>query len=134
MDDRCHLHVYYHPPRVARRLEQLPKGFSPFKIIGQSQVALYRNKLHGIGDGFEHKEPFELLRLLLAEVKANGFAKDLNGGGLLGIADEKLKHPRHRAMRSPLNKVQMLALLLLTSLANHGIYLMVGDELPHIRC
>eukprot|EP01084_Bolivina_argentea_P133093 234870_1 len=117
LDDRCHLFVYIHPPRVARRRSNLPNGFNQFvfhklNYTYEESVWDNRNKLQ-----IEEKSENELLALLMKEVKTNQFGNDLilpSGNSIIDIVDEKLKHKRHIAMGSPLNKPLMLAVILYT--------------------
>eukprot|EP01084_Bolivina_argentea_P285381 489370_1 len=119
VDDRCHLAIFAHPPRVDRKKSNLPQGFHSFVFNNDGKCktsSFYRREarrdLH-----LSLKPENELLHLLMNEVKINNFGDDLvmpNGHSLIEIVDEKLKHPRHIAMKSPLNKPLMLSIILYT--------------------
>eukprot|EP01084_Bolivina_argentea_P052218 95931_1 len=124
LDDRCHVEIYLHPPRVQHKKSNLPKGFHSFVLDVSSDNPHFEVSTTDIKIQEAQKEldldtktENELLQLLIEEVNQNGYKQDLtqpNGHSLLEIVDLKLKHPRHIAMKSPLNRAEMLSLILYT--------------------
>eukprot|EP01083_Nonionella_stella_P113529 334731_1 len=119
LDDCCHLQIYSHPPRVGQRKSNLPQGFHPFTFDedGAQNLLMTQRREAAQGLNLEDKTENALLELLVNELKKNKFGDDLimpSGHSLLEVVDEKLKHPRHIAMKSPLNKPLMLSIVLYT--------------------
>eukprot|EP01084_Bolivina_argentea_P056503 103413_1 len=117
INDQCHVRVYCHPPRIEQRKKS---GYHPFKFSGIASGGIVvsdaiDNAQKGLN--LDQKKENELLSLLIAEIKRNKFEKDLkrsDGTLLLDIAKQKLNHSRHIAMKSPLNAVEMLSIILYT--------------------
>eukprot|EP01084_Bolivina_argentea_P258427 435671_1 len=121
LKDRCHIMIYNHPPR-GRQKQELKEGINSFCLNDEwaENVPLF-----AVTDEckINYTEEDGFLSLLVEEIIDNGFEKDLclcsddlkiNNYTLMDIVDEKLKCKRHRRMGSPLNRSEMLSLLLYT--------------------
>eukprot|EP01084_Bolivina_argentea_P273425 465754_1 len=118
VDDRCHIKLYRHPPR--RRNIELCENLHQF-ILNKNQD---ENRDTFIpSDRYIINNNANVLKELIKEVKSNGFESDLfisdedhkNGDySLLQVVDKKINCRRHRMMGSPLNKAEMLALVMYT--------------------
>eukprot|EP01083_Nonionella_stella_P231644 817854_1 len=122
-DDRAHIKLYRHPPRRNQNM-----------LINENMHHfVYKNQLVESVEPVEDKQQYDeteengikngYLQCLIQEVISNGFKRDLclneidfeNGRySLLSIVEEKLKHPKHCKMGSPLDRGNMLALVLYT--------------------
>eukprot|EP01083_Nonionella_stella_P133551 406029_1 len=129
--DRCHLKLFRHPPRT-RNIE-LAKNIKSFIFNKQKKAnhALHKPS-NDRGDWKHHTMLRGFLKLLIDEVICNGYKRDLcmkcsnnygckhdvydsnNQYSILKVVDEKMKHHRHKLMGQPLNKGQMLAIVLYT--------------------
>eukprot|EP01083_Nonionella_stella_P075630 205670_1 len=122
LDDRCHVHIYKHPPRKRQiKLAQNTKSLifndahhknHPLYVPTDIEQELYQNNEN---DGYLHA--------LLWEVIQNGFKSDLcltetdekdDTYSILTIVDDKMSAKRHILMGSPLDRGQMLSLILYT--------------------
>eukprot|EP00486_Rosalina_sp_Unknown_P014863 CAMPEP_0201594142 /NCGR_PEP_ID=MMETSP0190_2-20130828/191545_1 /ASSEMBLY_ACC=CAM_ASM_000263 /TAXON_ID=37353 /ORGANISM="Rosalina sp." /LENGTH=447 /DNA_ID=CAMNT_0048053629 /DNA_START=34 /DNA_END=1377 /DNA_ORIENTATION=- len=118
--DQAHIRIYDHPPRIEQNMSMLPSNFNPFAFGNEDEGKfVLQEKIDDAQKGLdlEQKTENELLELLIKEINNNKYGDDLkrNGGkSLIDIAAEKLKHPRHVAMNSPLNKLEMLSIVLYT--------------------
>eukprot|EP01083_Nonionella_stella_P011236 31934_1 len=125
IDDKCHMVIYRHPPRtrnieLARNLHSFI--FNKLKIDNQP---LYKPDQED-KEQFEYNAKDGFLEALIAEVKDNKFAYDLclecgdsdeckhSEHSILKIVDEKMNHTRHKQIRLPLRRDEMLALILYT--------------------
>eukprot|EP01084_Bolivina_argentea_P096781 173987_1 len=117
LNDLCHVKLYRHPPR--NRNVQLPQNVNPLII----------NKTHEQNNKFCVQPIFNehaLLSELIDEVTCNGFKYDLcleckqndqckhNQCSILEIVDNKMGSFRHKSMGMPLNRGEMLSLILYT--------------------
>ena len=137
LTDECHMKLYRHPPRT--RVVKLTENIHRFvvnrygwnsalgKIDYCCNLGLYnptdkdRKKCNYNGyDGY--------LWALIDEVKSNGYKYDLclecgvydncqhKECSLLDIVNNKMKHIRHKKVKSPLNRGEMLSLILYTGM------------------
>ena len=132
LEDRCHVKLYRHPPRNCKtKTDQylIPfsfnEGWSDIKELYKPSID--DNKEYEINEGY--------LEHLIAEVIKNGYEDDLYlededeeeedelylGDDdefelypIMDIVKEKLQCNRHKLMGSPLNKAEMLAVILYT--------------------
>eukprot|EP01084_Bolivina_argentea_P015317 28630_1 len=119
LDDTCHMKLYRHPPR--NRQIELSKNMHAF-IVNRKEED--NQEVYWPTDDDEKKYNYTkrngYLQALIEEVIDNGFkyvlgAQNQNGTySLLKIVDEKMECVRHKAMCLPLNRAQMLALILYT--------------------
>eukprot|EP01084_Bolivina_argentea_P310097 536486_1 len=120
IEDRCHLLLYRHPPRT--RQLNLTRNFHPFKMNNnhESNIPLYEPDIIG---QIKWNENNGYLMSLLNEVSKNGFTKDLclsdddyknDNYSILSTVNNKLSCQRHKLMGNPLNRGEMLALILYT--------------------
>eukprot|EP01084_Bolivina_argentea_P285387 489380_1 len=119
LNDQCHLRIFGHPPRMNL-------SYHPFKFVSgyvdENIMYNYAEIVPQIQEAqaglkLDQQTEDKLLELLINEIKNNGFANDLNRNknkSLLDVAKEKLKHPRHIAMKSPLKLVEMFSIVLYT--------------------
>ena len=137
VSDLCHMKLYRHPPR-SRRVDLAenvramivnqdrrnlaldePSSWTHSWCVQEDEAGRKLTRLCFTHSCYVVQNTVEDLKLLLAEVRKNGFASDLrlfeDGSSILDVVDKKLKHPRHLAMEHPLNHVGMLALVLYTS-------------------
>ena len=121
VSDKCHLRIYDHPPREQKK--SYSSKYHPFAFFEVSEIEKNWNDLEAkISEiqkkyDLKGKKESELLELLIQEMKKNGFESNLNRSkdvSLIDIAKQKLKHPRHIAMKSPLNVVEMFSIVLYT--------------------
>eukprot|EP01084_Bolivina_argentea_P075898 137541_1 len=123
--DQCHMKLYRHPPR-ARNIK-LSDNLNPL-IIHKSQkqnYALY-SPTHKDCKKYEYNKINGYLNALMVEVILNGYKSDLclecgitdkcihKQYSILQIVDQKMNHIRHISVESPLNRAEMLALILYT--------------------
>ncbi len=113
------MQLYSHPPR--NRRIKLPEGFNPLSF---SKYAYSDTRLHKPSSAERDLENQKdgYLSELIDEVLENGFEKDItlnpflsfdrNSNSILKIVDDKLEHPRHISLGKPLNRAEMLALIL----------------------
>eukprot|EP01084_Bolivina_argentea_P114312 203544_1 len=120
LDDRCHIKLYRHPPR-ARQIT-LSEDTNPFVINrnNDENYALYRPSFVD-NIGLNGKDGY--LKQLIVEVVKNGFKSDLcltnddtesNIYSIIDIVDHKMYSKRHVLMGCPLNRAEMLSLILYT--------------------
>eukprot|EP01084_Bolivina_argentea_P202728 346325_1 len=122
ISDECHMKLYRHPPRTRTvKLSETVNSFICNKYKAQNhrrfepdQNKYYNDEL----DGY--------LYPLIYEVQKNGFASDLclecgvndtcthNDYSILQIVNDKMNHIRHKTVGKPLNRAEMLALILYT--------------------
>eukprot|EP01083_Nonionella_stella_P051332 136252_1 len=131
IDDRCHLKLYRHPPR--RRNIRLSENLKPLVINKKQEdnhpIILMNvfNPDRDFVNDYEYSAINGYLGALMEEVISNGYRYDLctecgandnckhSDFSLLRIVDEKLNHPRHKAMMDkPLRRDHMLSLILYT--------------------
>eukprot|EP01084_Bolivina_argentea_P179121 309539_1 len=127
LKDRCHIAIYRHHPRgkvLRGREKQLDDGINSFCLNDEwaENVPIYHPTVEDKKENdYNDKDVF--LNLLLKEVIENGFKSDLclndedekkDNYSLLMVVNEKLKSKRHKIMGSPLNRAEMLSLLLYT--------------------
>eukprot|EP01084_Bolivina_argentea_P208790 355834_1 len=121
LNDLCHITIYRHPPRSGRMIsisEQKDEINSfCFNDTWSANCALWRP---------EYFEEDGYLKLLMNEVIKNGYKSDLclycrdndecnhKEYTLMEIVEKKLNCTRHQLMGSPLNKAEMLSILLYT--------------------
>ena len=112
-DDKCHLAIFRHPPRNDR----------------QARMSQNANKLIIIDKATKIQEAKKMdykIEDLIFEVCNNGYKSDLylydaalsswfNFFTLLYVANEKMDSIYHKKLKSPLNRAEMLALILYTS-------------------
>lgn len=127
--DRCHVHLFAHPPR--NRSVILPEGFSPFSFDsgGSNQHPNWDDwAAQAFSASWEAQiSDEEQLAALVDEVERNGYGDDLatvDGGSLLAVVDRKMEHPRNHTAgheekdaartRIVTSRGQMLALVLYT--------------------
>eukprot|EP01084_Bolivina_argentea_P273426 465756_1 len=127
LKDRAHVIIYKHPPRGRRGIANnndddheinsfcLNDDWSENKALYDPTEQDRKESECNDKDGF--------LKLLIREVVDNGFKSDLclteehektNTYSLMSIVNDKLNCMRHKRMGSPLNKAEMLAILLYT--------------------
>eukprot|EP01084_Bolivina_argentea_P152496 266017_1 len=122
LTDRCHIAIFKHP---RRRQKRLPIGVGTFcwNEIFAEHMPLYKVN-HADKKKCNDNKQDGYLQFLLQEVINNGYKSDLclneenkknDGCTLMTIVEQKLKLKRHKLMGSPLNKAEMLSLLLYTS-------------------
>ena len=117
LDDRCHIKLYPHPPRTDRQIRMTE---DVAKVIINTHHEQNRDICaQYIGHN-------SALGALLSEVIVNGYKNDLflsntteeeyknDQYTIMKIGDQKMNHPRHKALGSPLTRAQMLALILYT--------------------
>eukprot|EP01084_Bolivina_argentea_P047126 86821_1 len=124
LDDRCHVKLYNHPPRTRRQLE-LSENMNSLIVNTEykQNYGLYKPTDEDILK-YNYNEKDGFINALIEEVTTNGFKNDLclectkncthSEFSLLLIVAEKLQHIRHKQMGTPLNRSQMLALVLYT--------------------
>ena len=109
-DDQCHMMIYKHPPRGRRQME-LASNMNKLLMIERAQL---------IGKQVKHSSN---LVLLINEVIKNGYKRDLclndsdyrnNYFSILKIVNEKMDDVRHKQLRSPLTRAEMLSLIMYT--------------------
>eukprot|EP01084_Bolivina_argentea_P244069 408963_1 len=121
LDDKCHVKLFRHPPR--RRTIKLEENIKQFMInqhFYDNQDVYVPTPQDGI---WFYNEQDGYLNALIFEVIYNGYKADLclqtedldnDEFSILRIVDEKMKAKRHQIMDSPLNRAQMLAIILYT--------------------
>eukprot|EP01083_Nonionella_stella_P066595 175494_1 len=123
LDDRCHMKIFRHPPR--KRQIELSKNLHPLTINKKEEDnhSLY---YPSEDDKKQYDETTGFLDALVNEIIDNGFKSDLclrcgpsdncqhDEHSLLQIVNEKMNCKRHKSMGSPLNKAEMLSLVLYT--------------------
>merc|ERR1711933_597271 len=116
--------IYRHPPRVHNGKTTTEKvnnsKICNFKISQQREYSYVPTDEEE--KSFDEKDGY--LQYLLKEVINNGFENDLyipedekrkkNNPSILKIVDEKMNHEKHKAMGCPLNRAEMLSLVLYT--------------------
>eukprot|EP01084_Bolivina_argentea_P065973 120262_1 len=124
LKDRCHIMIYTHPPRNRRKSSGLAENIKSFcmKNNWAANVPLYHpNEEDKKGSNFNERNGF--LKPLINEVITNGFKSDLcitdqdavnNNYSILQFVNEKLNCMRHKLMGSPLNRAEMLSIILYT--------------------
>eukprot|EP01083_Nonionella_stella_P200796 735028_1 len=131
--DRCHLKLYTHPPRNNRQI-RMAEGTAELILSDEQQLEYGDRRLIPIKCMYDDDEFDRTCTLaLIAEVINNGYKNDLFVGHgndddtksndcsidyshytIMQIVEDKLRHPRHKQLGSPLNKSQILALILYT--------------------
>eukprot|EP01084_Bolivina_argentea_P288778 495703_1 len=119
LNDRCHITIYTHPPRdrARGRGREIAQGINSFSLNDEwaENVPLYRPT------GIEKKDG--CLNCFLTEIINNGYKSDLclcdddlknDEYTLMNIVDSKLNCMRHKKMGCPLNRSEMLSLILYT--------------------
>eukprot|EP01084_Bolivina_argentea_P009661 18028_1 len=129
LKDRCHALIYKHPPRdtdrAARaRQKGLPDGINSFCL--NDEWAENKPLYHPTNEdekGSNYNDINGYLKPLIKEIVDNGYKSDLclndddeknNLYSIMSVVNAKLKCMRHRLMGSPLNRAEMLSLLLYT--------------------
>ena len=138
--DRCHVMIYKHPPRggIRAREKELGQGINSFCLndeFAENEPLHYPAEEDKIDYGWDKRINIEwsekngFLRSLMDEVIVNGYKTDLckvcpNGYNLeckhddysiMEIVDNKLQCMRHKLMGSPLNRAEMLSIILYTA-------------------
>eukprot|EP01084_Bolivina_argentea_P163836 284954_1 len=115
--DRCHIKLYRHPPRTNRQIRMTENVDKLIVHTAHGQNRSISTQYTGFNDA---------LSALINEVIENGYKSDLflsnttdeqykrNEYTIMQIVDEKMHHPRHKQLGLPLNKSQMLAVVLYT--------------------
>ena len=126
LDDKCHIKLYNHPPRNNRQIK-LSKNINSFIIntnYKQNHPVYEPTQIDKIIYKYNDNDGY--INALIKEVIKNGYKYDLclecNIGdkckhsklSLLSIVDEKLNHIRHKQIGKPLNKGEILSLILYT--------------------
>ncbi len=115
IEDLCHVQLFRHTPRSAHRILKFEKYINAFIIntnwsdnypIYKPTATDKQKYFWNAKDGF--------LNALLGEMERNGFKSDITNENILSIVEDRLQCLRHKAMGSPLNKCQMMALVLYT--------------------
>eukprot|EP01084_Bolivina_argentea_P310481 537291_1 len=130
LDDLCHNQIYDHPPRRRQSMPVKPLDCHSFLFTQETEECKssiqhglcmcqqsHKYHQHYLENAPNYSSDDELLKLLIKEVKKNGFKKDLylnDGTSLVKVAEKKFFHKRHVAMGQPLNKAYMLSILLYT--------------------
>eukprot|EP01084_Bolivina_argentea_P005387 10166_1 len=116
LNDRCHVQIYRHPPRNNR---QIKLSDNMNELIVNKEWKECNNYLYEPTD----EDDKIGLEALIDEVIRNGFKRDLclndedyknDEYSIMKIVDDKLNHIRHRQIGSPLNRAEMLSLILYT--------------------
>eukprot|EP01084_Bolivina_argentea_P286352 491198_1 len=121
LKDICHIKLFRHPPRCRGiKLQQNTNSL----IINHDKEDNHPIYEPTSDDEKKHSANGEdgYLNALIEEVVLNGYKKDLcltndideEKYSILNIVDEKLKSHRHKLMGCPLNRGEMLALILYT--------------------
>eukprot|EP01084_Bolivina_argentea_P085363 154268_1 len=129
LDDRCHVKLYRHPPRNCSqiKLKEYHAAFTVHSDFCNVHDVHEPNKI------FYNKRDGYLIPLI-QEVINNGYTNDLcvscqtgedckhDGYSILKVVNNKLRSSRHRKMGYPLNRGEMLSLLLYTGCdCNHNL-------------
>ena len=133
LDDNCHMKIYRHPPRT--RNIKLAENINSL-IINKKKEQNHKRYWPTDEDeqkyGYNDKDGF--LKALIEEVINNGYKYDLcleckqgdeckhDEYSILQIVDDKMKHIRHKAMASPLNRGEMLSLILYTGFVVYCLF------------
>eukprot|EP01084_Bolivina_argentea_P004935 9346_1 len=121
--DQCHMQLYRHPPRNKIELKQSNANMYSFAFLKNMNnekrtplIDLYEptndenTKYWNNTDGW--------LQPLIQEIKANGCESVMTmpetGDSLMSAVEDKMKHMRHIQLGCPLNKAEMLAIILYT--------------------
>eukprot|EP01084_Bolivina_argentea_P271297 461584_1 len=127
LEDRCHIKLYRHPPRTRTKLTSSPEINSFCLNNGWSENESLYKPTQDDKKEFEYNEKDGYLKALIKEVIDNGFRSDLFVAGddpndekdddysLLQVVENKLNCVRHKQMGSPLNRAEMLSIILYTS-------------------
>eukprot|EP01084_Bolivina_argentea_P017723 33069_1 len=122
LKDRCHMALYLHPPR--RRQIKLAENINSL-ILNKSRTDNHK-LFHPEQQTFSCSANIKSTVGLIQEVIENGYKYDLclecspidkcehKDYSMLSIVDNKLQHFRHRSIRQPLNRAEMLSLVLYT--------------------
>eukprot|EP01084_Bolivina_argentea_P282502 483583_1 len=125
IDDRCHVKLFRHPPRTRRIKLQENIHSLIINTNWYENVKLHDPILEEY-DVYNWNKLDGFLTALINEVIKNGFLYDLcvecgqndeckhDEYSLLNIADDKINHHRHKLVQSPLNRSEMLSLILYT--------------------
>eukprot|EP01084_Bolivina_argentea_P015318 28634_1 len=121
-DDRCHTALYRHPPRNRNiGLSANINALVVHKKFSQNHATYVPTNEDQKQYNYTDKNGY--LEALIAEVVDNGYKRDLclsdedfqnDKYSLLDIVDSKMKARRHLLMGSPLNRAEMLSLILYT--------------------
>eukprot|EP01084_Bolivina_argentea_P296275 510235_1 len=122
LNDRCHVMIFTHPPRG--RSIKLSEGIKSFCFNDTwcENTSLYHPTLDD-AEKVKYKKNDGFLKSLIEEVVKNGYKKDLCLGvddekhdnySLLSVVNQKMNCLRHQMMGSPLNRSEMLSLILYT--------------------
>ena len=123
LKDRCHVQIYRHPPRYRKSKpsddihsfclnDDWNENIPSYKPTQKDEKKYEYNK----HDGY--------LKALIEEVTSNGYRDDLylkpdddrksDNYAIMNIVKSKLNCMRHKQMGSPLNKAEMLSIILYT--------------------
>ena len=109
--DSCHMYLYKHPPR-SNRIQKLSSNVNSLIVNKKNK---HNHKIYEPTLFDKEKYKFNaqdgFLYALIEEVKLNGFENDLKYIRLDEI-DNKLHCDKHKLLGSPLNRGQMLSLIL----------------------
>eukprot|EP01084_Bolivina_argentea_P075899 137543_1 len=121
-NDMCHMKLFKHPPR--NRNIQLAENMHSFVL--HKKIEQNRSVYEPTDDDdtvYESNNKNGYLNALISEVILNDFERDLclnmtdfkeHEYSILNIVDAKMRSQRHKEMNSPLNRGEMLALILYT--------------------
>ena len=134
-EDLCHVHLYRHPPR--QEIIALRSNLNAL-VINENEDEnhpLYEPSANDKAK-YQWDEENGYLNALIEEVKRNRYEECLQFDdendekqALLSVVDEKLNCLRHKKMSSPLNRAQMLALILYTgAVINHKMCAKQRDD------
>eukprot|EP01084_Bolivina_argentea_P044961 82753_1 len=119
-NDQCHVKMYKHPPRRRINLLENQEMFNiNHSYIDNAGIYTPTDDDYKVYD-FTTENGF--LRALLQECASNGFEKDLylpdddtkTDYSIMKIVEDKMDHPRHKLLTSPLNKGEMLSVIMYT--------------------
>ena len=132
ISDQCHMILYRHPPRT--RHVKLAENINSLLINGANwdNHELYEPTGEDMHK-YSHNKKNGYLKALISETKSNNFGYDLclscakgddeckhdpfkSQWSILQIVDEKMECLRHKLMGKPLNRGEMLSLVLYTGL------------------
>ena len=143
IDDKCHMFIYRHPPRTRQiKLAENIRSLVVNTDDWENYMLYHPTKQDK--EKYHYNETDGYLRALLSEVITNGFRSDLclscseadeckhnpmtSKHSILQIVDEKMNCLRHKLVNKPLNRAEMLALILYTGLSitiAYGIYVKI---------
>eukprot|EP01084_Bolivina_argentea_P291385 500795_1 len=123
LDDRCHMQIYKHPPR--NREISMSSDNKPFVLDTSCDWHSVWEPLYKPTNAdkqlWKWSEEDGYLHALIDEIIQNGFENNLiisdefdEKYGILSVVKEKMNHHRHKALGCPLNRGEMLSIILYT--------------------